>query len=338
MSARFPVRGVLCSGALICDTVVRPVDEAPWGTTTFVETLDWHVGGNGSNTSLALARLGVPVRVLGWLGRDQAGEFVVERLRRAGVDTSLVARSDPATAATIVIVNSVGNRKFLHRLGVSAEAFAEPIDFESAARSEMSHYHLASLFILPRLREHAAQTLADARSAGLTTSLDTNWDALGRWMETLGPCLPHLDLLFMNEDEARMTTGTDDAAEAARIVREQGVRVAVMKLGGRGCAVFGDGFEIRCPAYEVEVRDTTGAGDCFVAGFLAALHRGASLEEAGRFANAVGALAVEQVGAVTGMRPYAEVAAWMAGARIREEPGGKGATGDRGADRRSASH
>src|SRR5581483_2280205 len=119
-------------------------------------------------------------------------------------------------------------------------------------------------------------------AAGLTTSLDTNWDPRGAWMEDLAPCLPGLDFLFMNEDESRMV-----AATPADIL-SRGVRTFVLKLGPRGCAVYTTDRMIVSPAFEVPVKDTTGAGDCFVAGFLAAHSRGASLDEAARFANAVG--------------------------------------------------
>ncbi len=307
--------GVLCSGSIAFDILVRPVDQSQWGTTTFVDAIESHVGGNGANTSFALAKVGVAVRLLGAVGGDEQGALILEKLRRAGVDISAVTRVQAPTATTVVIVNSAGDRKFLHRLGASSEAFTEPVEFGSLSQSA-SLYHLASLFILPRLRAHAAGILARARASGLMTSLDTNWDAQGRWMRDLEPCLPHLDILFMNEDEARMVTGSSDPAVAARVVLERGVRTAVMKLGRRGCAIYTNLREIICPAFDVEAKDTTGAGDCFVAGFLAALIRGEEYAEAGRFANAVAALSVQKIGAVEGVPSRAEIEAWIRSARL----------------------
>ena len=97
----------------------------------------------------------------------------------------------------------------------------------------------------------------------------------------------------------------------ARRLRGEGARDVVIKLGGAGCAVFTSAAEIASPAFEVEVVDTTGAGDCFVAGFLAALHRGGDYQDAARFANAVGALSVQRLGATTGLLNYEETRAWM---------------------------
>jgi sugar/nucleoside kinase (ribokinase family) len=207
------------------------------------------------------------------------------------------------------LVNGAGDRRFLHRMGVSAEAFPTPIEFTPALIQGMSHYHLASLFILPDFRPHAAETLGRARAAGLTTSLDTNWDPRGEWMRALAPCFPGLDFLFMNEDEARMV-----GASPAELL-SLGIRTFVLKLGPRGCAIYRSEGETLVPAFDVPVQDTTGAGDCFVAGFLAAWLRGSTLEDAGRFANAVGALNVQRIGATAGLLTYEETLEWARSAR-----------------------
>ena len=304
-------RGVLCSGAIIHDTLVWAYDDSSWGTTCFVDTIEPHPGGNGANTSLALASLGIPVRLLGAVGDDEPGRFLLDALRHAGVDTGAIALTDAPTAATIALVNRAGGRKFLHRLGASADVFTTGIEFTPELVDGMAHYHLASLFILPKLRAQAFATLARARAAGLTTSFDTNWDPEGRWMEDVEPCLRHLDFIFLNEDEARMTTGTEAPAAAARCLLARGTRVVVIKLGARGCAIFTGEGEFRCPAFPVAVKDTTGAGDTFVAGFLAAHLRGADLAEAGRFANAAGALNVQQISGSARIPSYSEIQAWI---------------------------
>ena len=311
------IPGVLCSGSIVYDIVVRPVGETHWGTTNFIETIEYHAGGNGANTSLALATIGMPVRLLGTVGKDPQGEFVLDVLRRAGADTRGISVADAPTAASVVIVNAAGDRKFLHRPGAGACAFPAPFDFTPELTTGMAHYHMASLFVLPKMRAHGPEILRRARQAGLSTSLDTNWDPQGLWMETLAPCLQHADLVFINEDEARMCTGTDDHAAAAGKLLALGARTAVMKLGPRGCAIYTGDREFLCPAFDVVATDTTGAGDCFAGGFLAALLKGSSLAEAGRFANAVGAFAVQRVGGNAGVPPYERIQEWMRSAPTR---------------------
>lgn len=313
--------GVLCSGSIVLDTLVTPVDGLEWGTTRFMQSIENHVGGNGANTARALGILGTPVRLLGAVGVDEPSHWILEQLTTSSVDTRCIRRVERPTAATVVLVNERGERMFLHRLGASEEVFRQCVEFTPEVCDGMSHYHFASLFVLPHLRSNGAEMLRRASAAGLTTSLDTNWDAKGEWMSALEPCLKHLDLLFMNEDEALKITGSADPAIGAEAVLRRGVKTAVMKLGERGCAVFTGAQEIRCPAFDVCARDTTGAGDSFVAGFLTARQRGASWPEAGLFANAVAALSVQKLGAVAGVVSLRETQVWMKSARLRDPAG-----------------
>jgi sugar/nucleoside kinase (ribokinase family) len=108
-----------------------------------------------------------------------------------------------------------------------------------------------------------------------------------------------------------MLTGSDDPQTAARFLREQGVRDVAMKLGAEGCIVVTPEISFHSPGFQVPTVDTTGAGDCFAGAFLAALFRGESYERAACFANAVGAMAVRQLGAISGIRPYQETMAWF---------------------------
>jgi len=300
--------GVLVSGNLVLDELVRPVDRVQWGGTTLVESIERHLGGNGANAAYTIGRLGRRVRLLGAAGRDDAGEFVLDRLRDAGVDLGGVRRPDAPTAASVVIVKSSGERWFLHRPGVSAEVDFTPGELAPEFAAGFAYYHMGSPFGLDRLRPRQPAILRQAREAGLTTSLDTHWDSSGEWLDGLAPCLEFTDLLFVNEDEARMLGGP-----GALLAR--GAGSVILKRGGEGCEIHGRGGPLHVPAFPAPVVDTTGAGDCFVGGFLAALDRGASLAEAARLANAVGALSIGRLGAVEGLLPYEETLRWMEGRR-----------------------
>ncbi len=298
---------ILCAGNLVYDILVRTVDSPRFGATTWVDSIEQSLGGNASNTSYALGLLGTPVQVLGSVGHDDFGDRVLAKLTDVGVDVGLVERSTAPTATGVALVDSNGERCLLLRPGASREALSAPIEFPSAA----CHLHLANPFGLAAMRPIAAENLRRAKQAGLTTSIDAAWDPMGEWLKMLGPCLPHTDLLLVNRDEARMLSGCDRPETAAAFLRNRGVPVVVVKLGERGCAVFSPNGPIEASSFAVEAVDTTGAGDCFAAGFLAALYRGADYAKAARFANAVGALSVERLGSVTGLLPYAETEAWM---------------------------
>src|SRR5258705_2721498 len=185
-----PPRGVLCCDDIVLDVMVRPVEQFKWGNTTWVDSIEQNLGGNGSNTSYTLGMLGVPVRLLGMVGRDPFGELALSILKAGNVDLSAVERSQAPTTASICPVNSAGDRLFMHRVGSSVEVFPEPIDFTPALLEGMSHFHLANVFALPHLRKRAPESIQRTRKAGLTTSLDTGWDARGRWLEDIDGCLP----------------------------------------------------------------------------------------------------------------------------------------------------
>ncbi|MBK5293749.1 MAG: carbohydrate kinase family protein [Acidobacteriia bacterium] len=304
-------RGVLCAGNLVLDILVHPVSGIRWDTTTWVESIRQSLGGNGGNTSYALARLGTFVRLTGMVGRDSFADFVLAQLEQAGVETSAISRCAEPTATTVGLVNPEGARTFLHQPGASKVAFEIPIEFNSGLIAGCSHFHLANIYGLPHMRVHAEETLRRARRAGLTTSLDTGWDFRGEWLRVAAPCLPHLDFLFANEEEARLLTGREDHAEAAAHLRSLGASTVVVKLGSRGCALYSAKQALTIPGYAVHAVDSTGAGDCFAGGFLDAWLDGASHEDAARFANANGALSVQSLGAVTGLLSRQETVDWM---------------------------
>ena len=308
----FGITGVLCAGNYVYDILVRSVELPVFGATTWVDQIGHSLGGNGANTGYALGRMGVPVRVLGALGRDDYGEFALATLGSAGVDTTHLQRLDEQTATTVVLVRADGERAFLHRPGVSRLVFCDGFRFTPELVRGFSHFHLANVFAMPGLRMHAENILRAARECGLTVSLDTGWDAAGEWLPVFGAGLASVGLMFVNEEEARVLTGASGTEQAARFLQGQGVRDVVVKLGARGCVVFeGEAPGIAIPGFAVDVVDTTGAGDTFAAGFLAALHHGLDYATAGRIANAVGALNVQRLGATAGLRSWDETLAWM---------------------------
>jgi sugar/nucleoside kinase (ribokinase family) len=331
---------VLCAGNLVYDILARPVSQIRWGATSLVDSIEHSMGGNGASTAYTLGKLGVRVRLVGMVGQDTFGDALLARLAEAHVDTSQIGRSRAPTSTTVALVATDGARAFLHRPGSSAEAFSEPLVFPPLLSTERdvtvqsghwncrfrprrqrqpgliinsySRFHLANPLALPRLRSLAAETLRRAREAGLATSLDTGWDARGEWIEMLAPCLPFVDLLFVNHEEARMFTGRENPPEAAAEFRSRGVDLVIVKLGGAGCTVFSREGSTHVPAFQVEAVDSTGAGDCFAGAFLAALEWGHPPVAAARFANAVGAMSVQHIGATTGIRSRQETLDWIA--------------------------
>jgi sugar/nucleoside kinase (ribokinase family) len=299
---RNPGRVVVC-GNVVFDILARPVDEIRWAATTVIEQVEQQLGGNAGTTSCTIGTLGVPVSLITLAGRDASAEAVFARLVSAGVNLDLVQYVNAPTSIAISLVRTDGERALLYLLGAASEEFA-PFQLPTAA----THFHLAAVYRMKHLRSIAPRLLRQARDAGLRTSLDTQWDTQGEWRPVLEPTLPFTDYTLLNEDEARMLTGHSDPASAARSLRDAGATNIIIKLGPRGCWANGT----LVPGYAVSAVDTTGAGDCFSGGFVAALERGLDIIDAARFANAVGALAVQKVGAAAGVRSWDETVAWAA--------------------------
>ena len=302
------ITGVLCCGNISYDIPVWPLDEVPWGRSIWVEELTFSVGGNGATTSYSMAKLGGSVRLTGIVGNDPQGDAILAMLRGAGVQLD-IRRTDAPTTSTIVLVQSSSDRSFLHRPGASRDLGPDVMRYEAPG---YSHFHLANPFSLPNIRPAGGDMLRAAKQAGLTTSMDTAWDAKNRWMVDIGPCLPYTDLLFVNDAEAKMLTGSDVPAEAATVLRSHGATDIVIKVGPRGCVVFVEDEQFEAPGFSVKAKDTTGAGDCFVGGFLASLQRGLSYPLAARVANAAGAMNVQKLGAAQGVCNWEETQAWIA--------------------------
>lgn len=303
---------VVCLGILVADAIARPVDDLPArGSLGLVEELSLRGGGCALNTASVLAGLGLEVGVAGKVGADSLGDFLLGLLDERGLDRrGVVVDPGVATSASAVLVDSSGERTFLHLPGASATLRAEELDRSYLFSGRA--LHLAGALVMRELDgEPAAAILAEARKLGLLTSLDTVHDATGGWARAL-PCFPHADVVTPSLAEAQALSGRDEPAAAAALLHEQGAAAVAITLGERGSYVSGPGFEGIVEPFAVEAVDGTGSGDAFAAGILHGILAGWPLERSARFANALGALATTAVGATEGV-PGADEALTFAG-------------------------
>jgi sugar/nucleoside kinase (ribokinase family) len=260
-----------------------------------VDTISLVIGGSASITAVAAARLGLRVALIAAVGADPAGTFMLDQLAREGVDVSAVAiRGDLPTAMTVALSRG-GDRAILTALGAVASLTAA--DIPPALLTRARHVHVSALFLLPdSLWPGLAAALAAARAAGVTTSLDTNWDPAQRWRdERLSAVLAQADVLLPNEAEALALSGAGSTGAAAAALTGTGARL-VMKLGDRGalCADASARQLVSLPP--VTPVDTTGAGDCFNAALIAGLLQGLPLAAAAALGCAAGALSTRLPG------------------------------------------
>ena len=287
-------RPVVVVGDANPDLVVRGDVVPRFGQAeVLADSADLAVGGSAAIVAMGLARLGVPTSLISRVGADVFGGLVSDGLRERGVDLRHLGVDPDVPTGLSVVLSRPQDRAILTVPGTIP--LLDPADVERAleALPEPGHLHVASFFLQPALARGLPQILARAREKGWTTSLDTNWDPSEQW-EGVDAVLGGVDVLLPNRNELRAIGGAlggpsprDDAGMAAWIAAFG--PTVVVKDGAEGAWSVGpDGVTVRVAAFDVEVVDTTGAGDSFDAGYLAACAHGV-LDERTRLRWAVGA-------------------------------------------------
>ncbi|RKT83439.1 argininosuccinate lyase [Saccharopolyspora antimicrobica] len=282
-------------GNVNLDVLVAGAAELPPpGTEQIVPSIVLRPGGSAANTAVVLAQLGRPTVLAGRVGDDGTARLLAEQLDIPGLRLDLV-RADAPTGVTVAAEAPGRDRSFLSALGAMSEFDAEAVPAESLSAKFVL---LSGYFLLPALRgDSARDLLARARRAGARTALDTGWDPAG-WSGTTRAevleLLREVDVFLPNEDELRALRGDACAdEEAARSIADETGAIVVVKRGALGALVAQPGQEpIACPAPEVQVCDSTGAGDAFNAGLLHRLADGVQLADAADYAVRVAATVI----------------------------------------------
>ena len=315
---------ILCVGIAVCDVLVKPVSEETLARDTtradFVRLLG---GGDAFNAAGNMAALGAKVRLVSGVGRDELGDLLRGSLSRQGVEARLVEKDAPTSAAA-VLIRPDGERSFVSFRGASHQ-LAEP-DIPEAAFEGAGFMYVGSAFGLPGLDgEGMARLMARAKAAGLVTALDATNEMSQEHLEPFSHVLKNVDIFLPSLREARSLTGCDRPIDAARVFESLGPQTVVVKCGAQGCVALSEGKEYASPGFPAEVVDTTGAGDAFVSGFLAAREKGYGLSDCLTYANAAGAVCVGKVGASGTLRNFEELERMTRTRSMREDAQNGGA-------------
>jgi ribokinase len=265
-----------------------------WVTDYFQE-----MGGSACIFACQAAKLGMRVAILGRVGDDSYGELMLRRLGESGVDTRFV-RVDPVlkTGLSLALCRQDGDRAILTYAGSLNAVYPEDItdDFLRLGR----HIHYCSYYLQTNLLPAVPDFLRQAKTIGLTISIDTNWDPSEKWDGGLQDSLRLADVFLPNEREARAITGCKNLSSAAQQLVELG-QLTVVKLGAEGVLVVTPQGQLSVPVENVaHPVDTIGAGDSFDGGFVAAWLRGLPLEVCATVGNACGRANILARGGIAG--------------------------------------
>lgn len=305
---------IVCFGLLVADCVTATVDKLPErGTLEIVDRVELHVGGCAANTAISLAKLGANVTLLGGVGTDGLGDFILNTVRSSGVNTDGVRRfANIPTAATTVCVHSDAERSFLHVPGANAIFLSSDTDWEAVSGATI--FHIAGPQLMGALEaENGIAIIAqEAKRRGMVVTLDTVMNPRSLGWKAIKDALPFIDWFLPSHAEARALSGEYDPELQTQFFRSAGATNIAIKLGKSGCFVSphtAQSFTV--PAFPVKPVDSLGAGDAWVAGFLLGIQRGWNTLKTAQFANAVGASAVQAYGATTGIHTEAEILAFL---------------------------
>jgi sugar/nucleoside kinase (ribokinase family) len=310
----------VCLGILVADLFASPVNELPGpGQLTLTERFVLGSGGCASNTAKCLRRLGRTVNVLGKVGEDILGDFVLRDLEVHGIETGNISRSARRQTSSTVILNVRGqDRRYLHAVGANADFTLADVPVEALDGARV--LYVGGFLAMPGFgATDLGKLFQAAHERGILTVLDVVIPAGAACsVDTIKPALQHADYFFPNEDEAWAITGiTDPGGQAGAFCRLNPRMTVVITRGKQGSLAKSGSVVMDTPAFPVESIDESGAGDAFTAGFITALLEGWPLDLTLRFAHVVGASCTRALGCIDGVFTFDEAVEVLESGRHR---------------------
>ena len=310
-SFRAPAYDVSVVGLYCIDVLGRPVTSIPeGGNANFIDEIRLTVAGTAGGTVIDCAKLGMRALAVGAVGEDEKGRFVLSTLEDFGISTHAMQRHRGVhTAASILTVRPNGDRPCQHVRGASEVLFLDDADYPAV--TDARFLHMGGNGLLTRMDGEPTRALLEAaKRAGCITTFDLIF-ASAPLMEKLVPAMAHVDYFMPSIEEAAALCGRTDPSEAARYFHDLGVANCILTMGGEGCFVSSGASRFTLSAHDIRVVDTTGCGDAFTAGVIAALHRGWDIEQAARFGGTCGALVAGGLGSDAGILDFDTTVAAM---------------------------
>jgi sugar/nucleoside kinase (ribokinase family) len=268
----------------------------------FVNDYTVELGGSTAIFSSQFTKLGGQIKLIGKVGEDVFGNYLIERLHELKVPPTHIIKSVKEKTAVGLGLAYQSDRAMLTYSGAMGELSGGDI-LSTGLLDHPQHVHITSYYLLGHLHEFWKQQVPLLKKSGATISLDTNWSPFGDW-HAVHSILSYVDVFIPNEQEALHISGQSSVMEAGKWLSNF-CELTVIKCGGDGAIAFNKNetitsFEV--PAYlkkDLKIVDTTGAGDNFDAGFLKAWLSGSKLEDCVRDGMICGTLSLKQVGGIS---------------------------------------
>ena len=266
-------------------------------------------GGSAVNCAVSAARLGVKVQQIGVIGQDYFSNILLDDLKLSGVSIEHISCVPGTSAFAVIIVDNNRERTMLSYRDISTTTLTK--ELTKVCFSSCDYLHISGYaFQTKHTGQIASDLLAGARAVGTITSIDPSFQFASDDYKSFKSLLEGLDYIFPNQDEAYQMTGESDPEKAALRILEYGVNCVVVTCGKHDCIIVSQTLEgvNRVPSCEVlNPVDSTGAGDGFIGGFLAARMRGFDVQQCARIGHAVAANVVMEFGGHSGSPDIAQL-------------------------------
>ncbi len=289
----------------------------PGGGTNFIEELTLAVSGAAGTASIAAAKMGLKTLAVGGVGSDLMGDWVLQRLRHFGVDTSTMQQQKGwKTSSSIVTTRGDGSRPALHMKGDTADLFVDDAMMSLVIDAKVVHIGVIGLMKKMDTGRNA-ELMKRAKKNGAVTTVDIFAGSKDD-MPAVAMVLPYTDYFMPSIEEAQALTGLEDMGEIAKYFIDLGVKCCVFTLGGEGAYYHhADGSKFKIPAFDIAVKCTCGCGDAFNAGFAVGLKKGLDPQTIVRFAQATSALNATGLGSQAGVESFEHTLNFMKTTKVK---------------------
>ncbi len=262
----------------------------------FIKDVKLYPGGSAANTIVGLSRLGVKTAYIGKVGDDEDGKILLSDLEKEGVDTRPIVKAEGRSGNALIFVDEAGNRAILVDPGVNDTLKFQEIDIDYVRRYEL--IHLTSFICKNGLDSLNSQKRIVSEFDRV--SFDPGMPYAERGLKDMEDILKNTTVFLPNKTEIEILFN-EDYKTAAEICIDMGVEIVVVKMGSKGCWIKTKDADFNVKPFNVEVVDTTGAGDAFNTGFIYGYLKGKSLEECGKIGNYVASCCIKAFGARAGL-------------------------------------
>lgn len=296
---------VIVVGELNVDLILNQINSFPeTGKEKLADEMTFTLGSSSAIFAGNLSSLGMSVAFIGKMGNDTFGQFCKDELKRKGVDTSMILTEDKLKTGVTVVLNFGEDRANVTYQGSMKHLAVDDITDEIISRGR--HLHFSSYFLQTGFKDELYILFEKAKSTGLTTSLDIQWDPNEKWDFDYKKILPVIDVFLPNEKELLNLTKKGSVESAIREINNYG-NIIVVKQGRNGSLMSVGNNLIPCNAFANDnVVDAIGAGDSFNAGFIYRYMQEYSPVQCQEFANLIGAISTTKAGGTTAFINYTE--------------------------------